>query len=340
MVRYVETFFRHRLLFAIPIALILLVSAAVVVTQPAEYTATARLWVDRPALGPDDSNPYVAPSAQQAGSLLELTRTRYFTVRVARRGPLAAALASNRIQKSGLSWLTTKLTGGDTAGRYPTADEVDATASDVVSRSVAVTAVGPQIVEIDFAYGDPQIASGTAQAIVDQFLEETLTSKKARSQVVAEFYSGQLKGAQDALAAADAAVNQYLAQHPEMRSPTAVPDARLTQLQRTDLQARDVVTGFQQKVDSAKLDVAALSAPGASGMRLMDPADVPAHAGLNKKLLVEALGAGLGFGLIVLVMGLLVLTLADTTLRRPEDVEHVLGLRLAGSIPRLGSRPA
>ena len=34
-----------------------------------------------------------------------------------------------------------------------------------------------------------------------------------------------------------------------------------------------------------------------------------------------------------LVLGLLALTLADTTLRRPEDVEQALGLRLAGTIP-------
>jgi uncharacterized protein involved in exopolysaccharide biosynthesis len=340
MVRYLETFFRHRLLFLVPIGLILLVSGAVVVIQPAEYTATTRLWVDRPALGPDDSNPFVAPSAEQASSLLELTRTRYFTAKVAHRGPLAAALAAQPIQKSGLSWLKAKLTGGATGARYPTPDEVDATAADIVSRNVAITAVGPQIVEISFAYGDPRIASGTAQAVVDQFLEETLASKKARSQVVADFYAGQLKGAQDALTQADSAVNQYLAQHPEMRSPTAVPDARLVQLQHTDQQARDVMSSFQNKIDQARLDVAALSAPGASGMRLMDAADVPAQAGVNKKLLVQALGAGLGLGLIVLVLGLLVLTLADTTLRRPEDVEQALGLRLAGAIPRLTTRSA
>lgn len=340
MVRYVETFFRHRLLFLVPIGLILLVSGAVVVSQPVEYTATTRLWVDHPALGPDDSNPYVDPSAIQASSLLELTRTRYFTVKVAHRGPLAAALASQPMQKTGLSWVKAKLTGGATGARYPSADEVDAMAADVVSRNVAVTPVGPQIVEIAFAYGDPRIASGTAQAVVDQFLEETLTSKKARSQVVVDFYSGQLKGAQDALTQADAAVNQYLVQHPELRSPTAVPDARLTQLQHSDQQARDVLTGFQSKIDSARLDIAALNAPGASGMRLMDAADVPAQAGINRKLLIQALGAGFGLGLVVLILGLLVLTLADTTLRRPEDVEQALGLRLAGAIPRLATRPA
>jgi len=338
MVRYLETFFRYRLLLLAPVALILLVSGAVIVAQPVVYTASTRLWVDKPVLGPDDSNPYISPAAQQASSLQELTYTRYFTVRVARRGPLAGYLASQPVAPRGLSWFKSKLLGRDTSARRPSPEEVDGMAYDIVSKNVAVYAVGPQIVQIDFLYGDARVASGTAQAVVDQFLDETLTSRKARSQVVSDFYAGQVKSAQDALAAADQAVNQYLAAHPELRAPNAVPDARLVQLQRADQQARDSVSSLQSKVDSAKLDHAALSAPGASGMRLLDPAGVPAQPGVSIRLAVQALGAGLGLGVLVLVLGLLALTLADRTVRRPEEVEHALGLRLAGWVPYLPSR--
>jgi uncharacterized protein involved in exopolysaccharide biosynthesis len=260
---------------------------------------------------------------------------------VARRGPLAHYLASVPLAPSRTSWLKSKvLFQGDPPPRYPSSDEVDSMAFDIISKNTIVYAPGPQIVSIDFTSDNPAIASATAQAILDQFLDETLTSGKARSQVVSDFYSGQLKGAQDALSAADLAVNQYLSAHPDLRATGAVPDARLVQLQRMDTQARDTLTGFQQKVDSARLDQAALAAPGASGMRLLDPAGVPAATGAGKKVLVTALGAGLGLGALVLVLGLLVLTLADTTLRRPEEVEQALGLTLAGSVPHLAATPA
>jgi uncharacterized protein involved in exopolysaccharide biosynthesis len=341
MVRYLETFFRHRVLFAVPVVLILLVSGAVVLTQPIAYTASTRLWVDKPALGTTDeqNNPFVSPAAEQAESLLELMNTRYFTVKAAHRGPLARSLGSEPTSPSGIHWVTSKIRGGDTTAHLPSSEEVDNMAFDILNHNTQVYAVGPQIIEIDFTYGNPQVAAATAQSVIDQFLDETLSSSKARAQVVSDFYSGQVRQAQTALTSADQAVAAYLAQHPEFRSVTAVPDARLLQLQQADQQARQTVSDFQSKVDGARLSQAALGAPGASGMRLLDPAVVPAQAGVSRKLLVEALGAGLGVAAVVLVLGLLTLTLADTTLRRPEDVEQALGLRLAGSIPHTTAGP-
>jgi uncharacterized protein involved in exopolysaccharide biosynthesis len=337
MVRYLETFFRHQLIFLIPVVVILAVSGAVVLRQPIVYTATTRLWVDRPALGTTDetaANPFSAPSADQVASMSELLNTRYFTVRAAHRGPLAAYLAEQPVAPSGLSWVKAQL-GGHGSPRLPTADEVDASAFDILSGSKNIIAypAGPQMVQIDFTFGDPKVASGTVTAVVDQFLEETMTSRKARSQIAERFYSGQLKTAQEGLATADGAVNQYLAQHPELRAFNAIPDARLVELQRADAAARDTMSGFQQKVDSSKLDQAALSAPGASGLRLLDPADVPAQAGVSRRLLIQALVAGLGLGLVVVMLGLLVVTLADSTVRRAEEVEQAFGLRLAGAVP-------
>jgi uncharacterized protein involved in exopolysaccharide biosynthesis len=342
MVRYLETFFRHRVLFAIPVGLIVLVSTLVVLTQPSSYLASTRLWVDKPAI--DDgsgvgSNPFVTPAAEQMQSLQELLNTRYFTIKVAHRGPLASRLASTPQELTGYHWVAAKLRGRSTGGALPSAADVNDMAYDILTSNVSVYAAGPQIIQINFTYSDPKVAAGTAQAIIDQFVDESLSSARSRAQVQEDFYGGQIKQASQVLAAADQAVNQYLAAHPEQRSPSAVPDARLTQLQQTDLLARQAVSDMQSKIDAARLQEAGLSAAGASGMRLLDPAIVPAEAGTSRKLLVEAGGAGLGVGLVVLVLGLLALTLTDTTLRRPDEVEPALGLRLVGSIPHLSSRP-
>jgi uncharacterized protein involved in exopolysaccharide biosynthesis len=339
MIRYLETFFRHRVLFALPIGLILAVSLGVVLSQPISYQASTRLWVDKPTFSTSDvSNPYVTPAAEQTLSLQELLNTRYFDLKVAHRGLLARTLASTPTQLTSYHWLWAKVRGHETTGALPSPDDVDAMSYDILTHSVLVYAAGPQIIQVDFTYGDPQVAAATAQSIIDQFLDETLSSARSKAQVVADFYSSQIKQAQQSLTTADLAVNQYLAIHPELRSVTVVPDARLTQLQQIDAQARQVVTDMQSKIDQAHLEQAGLGAPGASGMRLLDPAIVPGQAGTSRKLLAEALGAGLGVGLLVLVLGLLALTLTDTTLRRPDEVEQALGLRLAGSIPHLSSR--
>lgn len=342
MIRYLETFFRHRVLFAIPLGLIVMVSALVVLIQPPSYLASTRLWVDRPAIDDgsgNSSNPFVTPAAERTQSLQELLNTRYFTIKVAHRGPLAQTLASTPQQLGGYHWVVAKLRGQTTTGALPSAADVDDMAYSILTQNVTVYAAGPQIIQVNFTYRDPRVAAATAQAIIDQFVDETLSSTKSRAQVQQDFYTGQITQATQTLAAADQAVNQYLAAHPDLKSPAAVPDARLAQLQQTDLQAKQAVTDMQSKIDNARLLQAGLSAPGASGMRLLDPAIVPAPGGTNKRLLVQAFGAGLGVGLVVLVLGLLALTLTDTTLRRPDEVEPALGLRLVGSIPRLPPRP-
>lgn len=334
MVRYLETLFRHRLLFALPVAVILAVSGGALMVQPPIYTATVRLWVDRPVLGPDENNPYLAPAAEQASSLQELLKTRYFCTRVAYRGPLADYLASRPLPQGTLDRLRGLLHLGATT-RRPSAAEVDDISYDLVSKNVTAVAAGPQIVQVDVIFGDPRVAAGTAQAVVEQFLEERLASRKARAQVTVDFYSSQLKSAQSTLAAADGAVSSYLAAHPELGAANAVPDARLTELNRADARARDSFTGLSQKLDSANLDLAALSAPGASGFRLLDPATAPTRASISKRVLVQVLGAGLGLATVIVVLGLIGLTLADTTLRRPDEVEPALGLRLVASTPRV-----
>ena len=164
MIRYLETFFRHRVLFAVPIVLILLVSAGVVLSQPPSYMASTRLWVDTPAIstGTDQSNPFVTPAAEQTGSLLELLNTRYFDLKVAQRGPLARTLSTTPTQLTSYHWLWAKVRGRDTTGAMPTADDVDGMSYDILTHSVAVYAAGPQIVQVDVTSSDPKVAAGTA----------------------------------------------------------------------------------------------------------------------------------------------------------------------------------
>jgi capsular polysaccharide biosynthesis protein len=53
------------------------------------------------------------------------------------------------------------------------------------------------------------------------------------------------------------------------------------------------------------------------------------------KLLLEGGGVGLLAGLMLSIVGLVGLTLADTSIRGPEDIELRTGLRLAGVVPRV-----
>jgi uncharacterized protein involved in exopolysaccharide biosynthesis len=343
MVRYIETFFRHRRLLLVPVGLILIVTAGIIVIRPPAYQSTARLWVDRQTALPQTNatvdNPYLTPAQNETAALQELLSTQYFCVKVGRRGPLAQYLATHPSSSNLLSKLGAMFTSSSDA-RPATPSALNGSVYDVLSKGVLVFPTGPQVVEVTFTYGNPQVAAGTVQAVVDQFLDEVLATRRAQQDTGVNFYKQQVQQAQNDLATADGHVNAYLNQHPELRSTSAVPDTKLIQLQRDDDLARQRYEGLLDKLDQAQISAASVSAPGASGYRVLDAAQVPSGSTLSKTALVQALGLGLGLGLLVLVAGLVVLTVSDTTLRRPEDVEQALGLRLVGSVPRVWGRAA
>lgn len=342
MVRYIETFFRHRRLLMVPVALILVVTGGIVLLRPPVYQSTARIWVDRQTALPQTNatvdNPYLTPAQNEAAALQELLTTGYFCTRVGRRGPLAKFIATQPVSTNVVSKVIGKLTGQATS-RPQTPAAVDGAVYGLLSKDVVVIPTGPQIVEVSFSYGDPRVAAGTVQAVIDQFLQEVLATRTAQQQAGVDFYNQQVQQSKGDLANADSRLNTYLNQHPELRSNGST-DATLLQLQSDDDLARQNYEGLLDKLQTAELGLASVTAPGASGYRVLDRANLPSAPTLSRTAIVQALAIGLGLGALILIAGLVVLTLADTTLRRADEVEPALELRLVGSVPRVRGRAA
>jgi uncharacterized protein involved in exopolysaccharide biosynthesis len=199
---------------------------------------------------------------------------------------------------------------------------------------------GPQIVTLTFVTGDPTVAAGTVRAMIDQFSEELNGRRHAQLDAAIAFYQQRLKAQEAALASADAKVSQYLVDHPDQRLANAIPDVTLVGLKRSDDLARQDYENMLQKLDQARLDLAALTQPGAGAFRVIDEPNVPLRPLSLMKKFIFAAGAGTAAGLAVSLLGLLLLTLADTSLRRPQEIEELLGLRLVGTIPKLGAKRA
>jgi uncharacterized protein involved in exopolysaccharide biosynthesis len=198
-----------------------------------------------------------------------------------------------------------------------------------------VVASGPNIVTVTVQYADPAVAAATAQGIIDQYVDEVLGGQRSEAKAAVDFYSGQVAGARTELSAADTKVLNYLDAHPEQRAPTAIPDVSLTQLKLDDDQARQRYQSLQTKLDDAELQSAIADQSTPNGFRLIDPPLIPQQPVSRLKLLLEGGGVGLLAGLMLSIVGLVGLTLADTSIRNAEDVELRTGLRLAGVVPRV-----
>jgi uncharacterized protein involved in exopolysaccharide biosynthesis len=336
MLRYVETLFRHRLLLTVPMLLLVVLCAGWVLVQPPTYASTVRLWVERQQLvsNPND-NPYITPAQEQTNVLVELLNTKYFCLKVGRRSPLAKVMSDPGATQPGIGQRLLSTVGlASSSGSALSGPALDDAVFFTLSRQTLVYPAGPQIITITFSGGSPELSAQVTQAIADQFVDEKLASQRVQSDAAIDFYSGQVKQAQAELSAADAALDQYVAAHPEQRAANAVPDARLVQLRRNDENARQRYDELQGRLDQSTINHAALSRPDTSGMRVLDKAEIPGRNSV-KRLMLAAGVVGALLALVILVVGILLLTLVDNTFRRPEEVEQALDLRPVGTVPRL-----
>jgi uncharacterized protein involved in exopolysaccharide biosynthesis len=280
------------------------------------------------------SGVYIPPADQGSEKLKELLKTRAFSARVGRLGPLAADLIAGSTTSGDLLSKILKTVRGtpDAAGNPAVLDDV---MLDTLNRKTIISSVGPQVVSISFDYPKPAVAAGTLQALIDQFGAELVSTRKGAAQSAITFYKQQVDAQASQLASADAKVFSYLQAHPAQRAPGALEDVALTSLKQTDDLARERYRDLLLKYDQAQVDAAAVNQPGAGGFQVVDTPTVPYRAKGSVKSLVLAAVAGLAAGVVLMLAGLMALTGSDTSARRSEEIEHQLGQRVAGTIPRL-----
>jgi uncharacterized protein involved in exopolysaccharide biosynthesis len=333
MIRYLETFYRHRLLVLTPVLLAVAIAVSIVLVQPKTYDSTARIWFYRTDLATIGQT-QVTVADQQAAVLRELLNARSFDLNVGQRGPLSSYVAAAGGGSSFLSRLGERL---GLAGAWSSGSgsaSVDDHVYKILSKTVAVTATGAQVVEVNFAAPNAEVAKDTLQALVDEFAADVLSNRRAQAQAVVDFYDQQLTAQAQVVAAAEANVTKYLAAHPRSRTDGPSPDVALIALTNTAEQARAEYAQFVVGQNQAKLDLAAQNTPEGAGFRVLDVPNLPNTPDGNGPALVRAGVAGLAVGLLVAVFSLLTLTAADTSIRHPAEVRRALGVRLVGEIPR------
>jgi uncharacterized protein involved in exopolysaccharide biosynthesis len=329
MIRYLETFYRHRLVLVNLLVLSVVVAVLMVMAQPRSSESSAKIWLDAPVLTSAGAQSTATTADQSAAVLKELLRTHAFSTKVGARGGLADALAATPDSSGGILSRAQRMLARFGFGRILSRPQpIDERVYDTLNKDVKVESDGPQVVTISFHAASAEVAQGTVQALLDQFSDEILSVRRAQSKTVVDFFAQQVKDQQAALSAADMTVSQYLAAHPQLRGT----DTTLLALQHAADLARQRYQTLVLELDQAKLDQTAQEQAGA-GFRVIDPPGLALSGGLAKTVLRATVG-GLAAGLMLTLFFLLALTAADTSLRRPEEVSGALGLRLVGTVPR------
>jgi uncharacterized protein involved in exopolysaccharide biosynthesis len=333
MLRFLDCFYRHRRLMLAILAIPFVLGVGFILTHPRDYEATARVWVDE-SIENGRIQQYVTPAQVGTELTLELVRTRAFCLKTAARSRLGDDLVMRN-------------------GHSLTPQARDDLIYKTIGSQLTVIAGGPNVVDISFQYLNPQVAAGTAQAIVDLFREDVLGRQVEQARATVRFYQDQVQTARKDLSVQDARVADYQASHPDAAStgspadPTstdpvaaALPgstsppaDVALVQLQHDDTAAQRRVDDLVTKQDKSQLDLAMAQQATPYGVRAIDRPLVPNVPVPRLKLLLTAGLGALAAGPLLCLLSLIALTAADSSVRYGSEVEPALSLRLAGAVP-------
>jgi hypothetical protein len=333
--RYVEAFFRHKLLLITPVVLALIMGMWYVSSQPVAYQSSATVWFDTPL--PNPSSVDVAPQgttpAQGAQVVLqELLGTRQFLVNIGHRGPLGTYLANHHATKRGPTTLLSKLVStvkGGSAGAAPIDDRIVST----LTPAFTVTPTGPQVLRVTMTSWAAGAIPGTLTALIAEYASEVTSIRGSRDQASLAYYKTQLDDARKTLATANSEVSDYQSSHPDA---TVVNDPTFDQLQRSAILALNNYTTVEQQLNQAGLALS--NANFAGGVRTLDPPLTPSAVSHRKKAIFAGVAALL-LGIFVSILALTALVSTDKTARVEEDLDDVEGLEVVANVEHLHEIP-
>jgi uncharacterized protein involved in exopolysaccharide biosynthesis len=313
--RFLGTFFRGRRLY-IPV-LLLLLAATVLGTYylaRTQYEATARIWVDKPALdnvlAPNSPSGYLAsPGQQQADKLTQLLQTDSFVVAI--------------------------ITNTRASGQLRSDPDRDRVIKDVRGK-LAVTPFGSNTVKIAYTGSDPILCQQMVQSTIDQFRAWDLTARVEQSAIEREFYQKQLQIYKNQVDAATKRAGDFQRDHP-YPDPSSPQYLELQGLQRELESARALLNATSAKIEQANAADSLSDTSRQYEFQILDAPTVPDRPAARLLRLAEYLALGLvaSFGLILCAVAFA--TWQDTTIRNGDDLQRLTRVPLLDAIPHLPS---
>lgn len=315
LLRFFETYFRHRWLWLLPVVAIIGIGVASIFLSKPTYVSDAAFYVNKESLLSsltsvrENGFSVVTPAKGTVDELQELFKTDAFIRAV--------------IQKSDLE---VNMDKGP--------KEVEETL-DEVRDAIWVDDLGNNTVTIGAAHEDPVIAQQLAQATIDVFLQWKINAGREQSDAALTFIQNLVDEYQKETEAAEKELKSYLEAHPEPVRGSRPPleTIEINRLQNNLTNAMDRTRQALDDLENTQLT----SAVNESNIRqiylLFDAPRVPTEPARSLRSIARDLIIFTLIGILVTIVGLITASFIDRTFRFKEDVEQKLGLPVIASLP-------
>ncbi|MCB9420727.1 MAG: lipopolysaccharide biosynthesis protein [Ardenticatenaceae bacterium] len=314
VLRLLESYFRHRWLYLLPIVLLTILGGVYIVTAKPEYRARGVVYVQQEtllssltAVAPDGFTWMTAADAS-ASQLNELLQTDSFVRAII---------------------METDLEENMNMGR-------DAVVETIlkVRESVWAQSIGSNQMLITASSENAEIAYQLVNAVVENHIQWQVNASRQDSVAAQEFFADLIEKYQQDLETTQQELDDYLILHPEPvrgdRPETEV--LAISRLQsKVDL-ATNRYSSALDKEEEARLALAQTESVIRQTYFLIDAPSLPEDTETSKKDLAITLAIFMVAGGVLSVIGVVGGALIDRTFRFPSDVEHLLELPVLTSI--------
>ncbi len=315
LLRVLESYFRHRWLYFLPIVLMILAAFAVIFTKEPQYIAGGVVYVEKESFLStltsvrESTFSWDTPADQTNRELSELLQTDAFIRAVIN-----------------MTDMESQMDGGMIA---------IAETMQEAREAVWTQAIGNNQVLVGAAHTDPLLTYQLVNAIIENYIQWKINADRVESATAQAFFGDLIAQYKNELEIARRELQNYLIAYPEPARGNR-PDLELLEIERlqSNLQlAGNRYANALEKEENAQLALSQAESDVRQTYFFIDAPRIPEEPSTS---LTEMATQGIIFvvvGVILSVVGIVGSALLDRSLRFPIDVRHGVNLPVLAAVP-------
>ena len=315
LLRLLESYFRHRWLYLLPILVMLAIGVAYVITKPPTYISAGTLRIQKESLLASltdlrsEGFSYVTPAEETVSELNELVNSNAFIRAVIRNTDLEGQMNDGR-------------------------EAVDRTINEARG-AVWTRTLGNNLVLIGSSHEEPEVAFQLVRSTVNTYIGSKINESLTESEAAQAFFTDVIVTYRSDLAPAQRELIDYLTDHPEpiRGERPAIEEAEIARLRAdvTDVQER--LRNARINEENARLAQAQTESDVRQTYFELDSPSLPTEPSQSLRGMALTLVIFGAIGAFLSLIGVVGGALLDRTFRFPVDVRQSLHLPVLGMVP-------
>jgi capsular polysaccharide biosynthesis protein len=316
LLRFLESYFRHRWLYLLPTVVMIGLAAYTLKNLKPEYIANGVVFVKKESylatltsVRSTDATWWTTPAQATNGEINELLRTDAFIRAVIHKTDLEERMGQGSFFVS--------------------------TTIEDTRKNIWVTVLGDNQVQINASHETPQIAYQLANAVIDAYIQWQVSGQRTESEAAEAFFAEQIKIYEAALEKARQDMRSYLEAHPEpvRGSRPSIENLDISRLQSSIDQAAARYASALDKEENARLSMAQIESDARQSYVMIDAPRLPEKPERSLKQLAIKMATFLAVGMLLTFGAIIGGVLIDRSFRFPIDIYNGIHLPVLAIVP-------